>query len=199
MEGKRHTAYFYGDSNTYGYDPRGLLGGRYPAEHRWADVLAEDLKDSWMILANGMNGRQIPASDFDYTVFERSLRKAETAFREAGLGFDLFAVMLGTNDYEYMWGPNVPAVTERMEKFLLYLKAQPTLAETRILLIAPPLLLERDLFTESYRALAEKHGTDFMSAAELRPEMAFDGEHLTERGSLEFAGHLKDYLCTISL
>ncbi len=199
MADKRHTAYFYGDSNTYGYDPRGMLGGRYPAEHRWADVLAAELADSWLILANGMNGRQIPASDFDYTVFERSLRKAVEAFRAEGLGFDLFAVMLGTNDYEYMWGPNVPAVVERMEKFLLYLKGRPELAGTRILLIAPPLLLGRDLFTGSYRALAEKHGTDFLSAAELGPEMAFDGEHLTERGSLQFEGHLKRYLCTISL
>ena len=42
--------YFYGDSNTYGYDPRGFGAGdadlfaeeafRYPAEHRWPDILA---------------------------------------------------------------------------------------------------------------------------------------------------------------
>jgi len=25
----------FGDSNTYGYDPRGFLGGRYPEKVRW--------------------------------------------------------------------------------------------------------------------------------------------------------------------
>ena len=37
----------YGDSNTYGYDPRGFFGDRYPAECRWVDILAQKLK--WKI------------------------------------------------------------------------------------------------------------------------------------------------------
>ena len=28
----------FGDSNTYGYDPRSFFGGRYPG--RWTDLLA---------------------------------------------------------------------------------------------------------------------------------------------------------------
>lgn len=36
-------AYFYGDSNTYGYDPRGIMGGRYPEEYCWPDILARML------------------------------------------------------------------------------------------------------------------------------------------------------------
>ncbi len=27
----------FGDSNTYGYDPRSYLGGRYDADNRWPD------------------------------------------------------------------------------------------------------------------------------------------------------------------
>ena len=33
----------YRDSNTYGYDPRGFFGDRYPAECRWVDILARKL------------------------------------------------------------------------------------------------------------------------------------------------------------
>ncbi len=33
----------FGDSNTYGYDPRGYFGGRYDAGDRWVDLLAEKL------------------------------------------------------------------------------------------------------------------------------------------------------------
>ena len=28
----------FGDSNTYGYDPRSYLGGRYAADSRWVDI-----------------------------------------------------------------------------------------------------------------------------------------------------------------
>ena len=31
----------FGDSNTYGYDPRSYLGGRYDPDSRWVDILAE--------------------------------------------------------------------------------------------------------------------------------------------------------------
>ena len=30
----------FGDSNTYGYDPRGYFGGRYNADCRWVDILS---------------------------------------------------------------------------------------------------------------------------------------------------------------
>ena len=30
----------FGDSNTYGYDPREPLGGRYPADARWPELLS---------------------------------------------------------------------------------------------------------------------------------------------------------------
>ena len=33
----------FGDSNTYGYDPRSFFGDRYPAESRWVDILARKL------------------------------------------------------------------------------------------------------------------------------------------------------------
>ena len=49
----------YGDSNTYGYDPRGFFGDRYPKERRWADILAEKL--GWQIQNEGQNGREIPS------------------------------------------------------------------------------------------------------------------------------------------
>ena len=32
----------FGDSNTYGYDPRGYFGGRYDGDNRWVDILAAE-------------------------------------------------------------------------------------------------------------------------------------------------------------
>ena len=48
----------FGDSNTYGYDPRSFLDDRYPAEVRWTDALARDT--GWTVLNMGQNGREIP-------------------------------------------------------------------------------------------------------------------------------------------
>ena len=73
----------YGDSNTYGYDPRGAFGGRYPAESRWVDILAE--KTGWLIQNEGQNGRGVPSRPSQYEMLMQ-------------YPVDLIAVMLGTND-----------------------------------------------------------------------------------------------------
>ena len=50
----------FGDSNTYGYDPRGYFGGRYEADSRWVDILAAET--GWTVCNMGQNGREIPSS-----------------------------------------------------------------------------------------------------------------------------------------
>ena len=37
--GMERRIFCFGDSNTYGYDPREPLGGRYPADARWPELL----------------------------------------------------------------------------------------------------------------------------------------------------------------
>ena len=41
----------FGDSNTYGYDPRGYFGGRYDADSRWVDILAAET--GWIVCNMG--------------------------------------------------------------------------------------------------------------------------------------------------
>ena len=69
----------FGDSDTYGYDPRSYFGGRYHADRRWVDLLATET--GWTIRNMGQNGREIPSSAPPFP--------ADT---------DLLIVMLGTND-----------------------------------------------------------------------------------------------------
>ena len=45
----------FGDSNTYGYDPRGYFGGRYDGDSRWVDILASET--GWTVSNMGENGR----------------------------------------------------------------------------------------------------------------------------------------------
>ena len=57
----------FGDSNTYGYDPRTWLGDRYAPDSRWVDLLAAET--GWTVYNMGENGRQIP---YAAPVFPRS-------------------------------------------------------------------------------------------------------------------------------
>lgn len=87
----------FGDSNTYGYDPRSYFGGRYDANSRWVDILAAET--GWTVYNMGQNGREIPSAV--------PILPADT---------DLLIVMLGTNDL--LQGRSPELATERLERFL---------------------------------------------------------------------------------
>lgn len=179
----------YGDSNTYGYDPRGFFGDRYPAECRWVDILARKLK--WEIQNEGQNGREIPSRLFQYQ------RAGELLTPSAP---DIFAVMLGTNDL--LRGYSAEASCSRMEAFLRHI--QPKCGE--ILLISPPPMkrgewvTEESLIAESvklageYRTLSQKLGISFANAGQWNIPLVFDGVHFTEAGHRAFAEGLYTYL-----
>lgn len=48
----------FGDSNTYGFDPRSYLGGRYGPQSRWVDLLGAET--GWTVFNQGENGRRSP-------------------------------------------------------------------------------------------------------------------------------------------
>lgn len=87
----------FGDSNTYGYDPRSYLGGRYGPRDRWVDLLAAET--GWAVRNWGANGRTIPA-----------------AMPPLPPDTDLLVVMLGTNDLLQGCGPEEAA--GRLEQLL---------------------------------------------------------------------------------
>ena len=89
MEEKK-TVIFFGDSNTYGYDPRDVFGGRYPKNRIWTSLAAAALEARWNVVNEGMNGREIPSGQWELRHVDALLRN----LREE----DIFAVMLGTND-----------------------------------------------------------------------------------------------------
>lgn len=54
------TMIFYGDSNTYGYDPRFYIPGRYPKGVRWTSIVEQCFVSKARVVAAGENGRSIP-------------------------------------------------------------------------------------------------------------------------------------------
>ena len=171
----------FGDSNTYGYDPRGYFGGRYDEDCRWVDILAAET--GWDICNMGQNGREIPAAAPTFP--------ADT---------DLLIVMLGTNDL--LQGRSPEQAAKRLERFLVGI----TLDRNRILLIAPPpvalgewvpspqLIDDSHAFARLCQALAEQMGIRFADAGKWDISLTYDGVHFTEQGHKAFAAGLLEEL-----
>ena len=169
----------YGDSNTYGYDPRGFLPGRY--DQPWPVILAE--KTGWNVTNLGENGREIPKTAVFFP--------PDT---------DLLIIMLGTNDLLQFWTPE--AACEKMEQFLDTL----TLDREKVLLIAPPTMklgqwvLDQELIEDSvelarrYQGLAERLRIRFADAGTWNIPLAYDGVHMTQEGHKAFAAGLIEHL-----
>lgn len=174
-----------GDSNTYGFDPRSYFGGRYPAEARWVDILAQ--KTGWDILNEGENGRSIPRWDFELQLLQRTTIDAS---------IDLLIIMLGSNDL--LQGADAEITARRMEDFLSWLP----IPLEKVLLVAPPpmqpgawvfeekLLKEAVKLTVEYRDLARRLGVRFVDASTWNVALAYDGAHFAEEGHRTFADEL---------
>lgn len=187
-----------GDSNTYGYDPRSFLGGRYPEEVRWTGIL--NRLSRWKVVNWGENGREIPHFDGDVEDTVDLLSCAKP--------FDAVLVMLGGNDL--LRHPTFTAedVTGRMERFLLQLKGHPRVAcgRTRVVLLAPVPMVpgqwvgEERLLVQSarlpgcYGALARRLEVDFIDTSLWGVEKTFDGVHFSETGHRAFAIGLEKQL-----
>lgn len=178
----------FGDSNTYGYDPRFPLGERYSDDVRWTNLLAK--ATGWDVVNVGLNGRRIPHSPAEVTAIQNRLTP----------DVDCLVVMLGGNDISH--GLEIEEVSARMEAFIRQLPC------ARILLVAPPpaqpgtwvsaeeLLRRRGSMAVIYRDLAEKLGIGFANAGEWGVELSFDGVHFTPDGHQAFARGIQQALET---
>lgn len=177
----------FGDSNTYGCDPRGSFGGRYARP--WPQQLSALLCRG--VVNAGENGREIPRREHEIMWF-RELFETEPV--------GMLIVMLGTNDL--LQGARPEETAERMRAFLEKSPTEPH----KTMLIAPPALQpgawvpSRELEEASkrlgglYRALASSLGCRFADAGEWGIELAYDGVHFTQAGHAAFAAALAEIM-----
>ena len=189
-EGNIRKILCYGDSNTYGYDPRDLMGMRYPVDSIWTELTQKALGERWLVMNRGLNGRMLPDSEAE-------------RFQIRGLMEDLgstdfLVIMLGTNDILLTQDPNAEAAIRRMERLLSFLHDGKETPECRIITVAPPLIgkgLDPDgaYFTESLKmniaflVLAEKYGVTALDAGSWGIPLAYDHVHFSLEGHRVFA------------
>ena len=183
----------YGDSNTYGYDPRSYLGGRYPESVRWTALLNVA---GWKVINKGENGRPIPSLNQEIETAIQTVRSAEA---------NILAVMLGSNDLLQCSGLAAEVCGERMDRFLSAILAE-TRASLKILLVAPPPMEpgtwvsnQRTIETSHqlagcYETVAHRLGIAFADAGAWNVGLAYDGVHFSEEGHLTFAKGIRKAL-----
>lgn len=179
---------FYGDSNTYGYDPRGFLGMRYPEEIRWTSIVKDHFKEKIEIIEDGQNGRCLPTLPGEVDHLKRIT---------AQLGKeDILFVMLGTNDILLTDYPKADIGIRKMDAFTDWLienKSHP-----KIVVVGPVPIsnASHDMqmyFDESVRLnagfeeICKRKGIIYLNAADWGISLAFDGVHFSEEGSRGFA------------
>ena len=177
----------FGDSNTYGYDPRGFFGDRYGAKDRWVDLLSKQTGHE--CINAGTNGREIPRNPYALRLLTEHAP------------VDIFLVMLGTNNL--LQGTSAKEAAARMGTFLNSLLPH---CKQFLLVVPPPmkrgawvpldaLVTESIYLAEEYKLLAEKLNIRFVDTLHWNIELTFDGVHFTEAGHHTFAENLGKELC----
>ena len=184
----------FGDSNTYGYDPRSYFGSRYPSQYRWVDLLAQ--KTGCTVMNAGENGREIPHRPGELQNFLQLLSALTPS--------DLLLIMLGGNDL--LQGNSVEITAQRMESFIRQIPTD----RSRIILIGPPRMKNGTWITDprlldgcvqlnaAYRRVAETLKTRFIDEGKWEIETTFDGVHYSEQGHIAFAEQLRSALQSIT-
>ena len=188
----------YGDSNTYGYDPRSYLGGRYPESVRWTALLKGY---GWDVINRGENGRSIPRGDGEIKAAVQSLCCVES---------DILIVMLGSNDLFQPSCPSARECADRMERFLTaFLHADGWDKSCKALLIAPPpmalgawvqdeeTIAASHRLAECYEDTARLLGIGFADAGGWGVGLTYDGVHFSEAGHRAFAEGIHQVLSAL--
>ena len=189
----------YGDSNTYGYNPEN--GFRYEYEERWSTILQKELKDSAIVIPEGLNGRT--------TSFEDELRPGRNGatYLDPCLHshgpIDLVVLMLGTNDLKIRFQATPTDIGKGIDRLIKMIKSitpqkRQDGQSAKILLMSPPHLgdnlvdipsgeemgFERGIsyskrLAPIYEDWAKFHNIEFLDAAKYANPSEIDACHLT--------------------
>ena len=199
----------YGDSNTYGYDPRLSDDDRLPKDERWTGIL--DLLPEYDVVNQGQNGREIPTMPYEYDFFRKILQYHQDC--------QILTIMLGTNDLYHIFvkeagdaeleadelAKRIAARMERLFETVTELEHFRIGSRKTILMVPVPVhtdycyadmvsMLASERLKYYYRDIAVRYGLEFFDPAESHIPLAFDGVHISPEGHMRFAKALKAFL-----
>ena len=111
------TVLCFGDSLTWGFDPRGGANlVRYGFTERWTRLLQAELGSSYYVVENGLNGR---TTVFDDPVIGDMSGLAQLPIAlKSNMPLDLAIILLGTNDAKTRFGVNGDEIGRGLSRLL---------------------------------------------------------------------------------
>ncbi|MBF0579329.1 hypothetical protein IM774_05965 [Erysipelotrichaceae bacterium RD49] len=142
----------FGDSNTWGFDPR--TGLRQKA--RFVDLLQKDHPD-WQIIDDGLNGRLLDSQDPYF--YDLSGSRQIERFTKQAAPYDLLVIALGANDARRMFHRSLSSWTQSFERFAVGCKKANQQACRRFGRTAPILFVEPPAIPDGLRNNYEAIGS----------------------------------------
>ena len=202
----------YGDSNTFGYDPRGT-GDRYPYAQRWTTLLEKRLGEGYRVIPEGLSGRT--------TAYDREdvWKNGLTALRgclASHAPLDTVIFLLGANDCNVDLNLSPRQIAEGMEQLICVTEEMMAVCQYEmptVILAAPAAIrpefagtpfadmLDDDAVAKShaiaplYADIARRHGCLFLDGTDLEVS-SVDCEHLTIAGHAQLADRLYELMKT---
>jgi lysophospholipase L1-like esterase len=192
----------FGDSNTWGYDP--VTATRLPPDARWTGVMRRELGERHTVIEEGLNGRTTVFVD----PIEPDRRGADylPPCLRSHAPLDVVIISLGCNDLKSRFGLAPSDIALGAERLVMIARAEPVGpggAAPKILLVAPPPLVELTAFSEMflgarekslrlgarYREVAERQKIGFVDAGQFIHCSPLDGIHF-EADQHAILGHV---------
>lgn len=154
------TVLCFGDSNTYGAVPTLARTGRhrFARDRRWTGVMARQLGAGWDVIEEGHPSRTTVHADPIEGVHKNGLAALPVCL-ESHMPLDLVIVMLGTNDFKARFAVMPGDIADSIEIIVRAIQASeagPNGVAPKVLVVAPPPMMEIDWFADMFHGGAEK-------------------------------------------
>ena len=189
------TVLCFGDSNTHGTMPMAAITDRrrHARADRWPNVMAAALGEGYEVISEGNPGRTTVHRD-PVVGDHRSGLDVLPSMLESHEPVDIVVLKLGTNDMQHRFCSlpiDIARAVDKLVATVLQSDNGPDFSAPRVLLVAPPPVLEAgglaEIFTGAaekskglaplYRAIAQKRGVAFFEAGSVMEVSPIDGIH----------------------
>ncbi len=201
------TVLCYGDSNTYGFDPRNGL--RFSSNIRWTGRLQELLGQDYKIIEEGCNGRTTVFDD-PFEPWKNGLPYLRPCLN-SHKPLDIVILMLGTNDLKNCFHVSAKEIADGAGQLVDVIRKftrDKQGFEPKIILISPPEIGEgiksspfgdsfdetaiesSRAFPEYYKTIADEKGCIFLNGSDHAKPSKEDSLHLSPEGHKALADAL---------
>ena len=197
----------YGDSNTFGYNPKNNL--RFDENTRWTAVLQKNLGGDYEVINEGMcdrTGFVTNPKGFLFSAqkhFPKLISKTED--------IDLLIIWLGTNDLQFQYDISIGAIEKGLENLIKIGQKK-----AKNMIIVPPVILDEKVMNgffkfqfdktsvvkskkvgRIFRTLANIYHCEYFDINKVTNPSDFDGLHYDENSHKIIAEKLTEIITKI--